>query len=163
MRFDESYQYPMGFDQVWAMYSDPQYTIARFSEAQLSDVQTDVQANADVIDIQAKAFVPRSLMPDAAKRFVPERVTVNITEHWERTGPDSAKGTTLIKVEGLPVSLKGASTLKSSGDGTARALIGELSVGIPFIGKRLEKQAVTYVPQIIKAELAAAQTWMESK
>ena len=82
-----------------------------------------------------------------------------------RQAPDSngaqAVYTPDITVDGAPVSVEATSTLTPSDAGSAREVSGNLSVRVPLLGGRIEKEAVARVGRLTDSEKASAAQWLE--
>ena len=160
MKFNEKYDYPTSFDRVWQMYQDPQFTIDRLEEGNLQDITVDVDSAGDRLTVTASGGVDRSILPAAASRFISGNLSMQVTEQWVRSG-DTAQGRTTIRISGAPVAINAESKLSSAGPNeTERQMTGDLKVSVPLLGRKLESEAMRFVPQLIKGELAAASTWL---
>lgn len=91
-------------------------------------------------------------MPDFVKKLVGETVGVTQTEKWGAPDRDgNRKGEVEVHIKGQPASMKGTSTLRAAGGSTELTVDGDVTVKIPFIGKKIE-------PEIKKAIVAALRT-----
>lgn len=161
MKFTESYSYPANLDTVLKMYRDPAFSKARMAPGKFNDEKVEATGDDSNFTVTASAAVNAAMIPDKVRRFVPGTPHFTIEDQWKRTNDVEATGQTVLKVQGVPVSLTLTSTLKQSGSDTLRTIEGELKVSIPLLGGKLEKQAVRYIPQVIKAEQDAAQQWLK--
>ena len=66
---------------------------------------------------------------------------------------------TEVAVGGAPVSAAVDSTLTPDGDGCARALNGTITVNVPLVGGRVEKEAVARVGHAFDREHQLAAEW----
>jgi hypothetical protein len=110
-----------------------------------------IRSVAEVTPAQAgtplTTMVQRTLstsgFPSAARRFVGETVDVVETVRWEEsTGDHSGAIDVRLKAAGREASFVGTVTLSGTdGSGCRYRAIGEVKVGIPMVGRTLEKPA----------------------
>ena len=66
-----------------------------------------------------------------------------------------------MAVDGAPVSVEATSTLTPTDAGSAREVSGNLSVRVPLLGGRIEKEAVARLGRVVEREQALAAQWLE--
>ena len=100
-------------------------------------------------------------VPDMMKKFVGETIGVKQTEDW---GPPAADGSRtadlLLEIKGQPAKLAGTITLAPVGEGCQEVVDGELTVSIPFFGKKIEPEIAKGIKAAIRAEEKTGQTWL---
>lgn len=163
MEFNEQFSHPTPFAQMWAMYRDPAFSLQRMNNAGAIDAKATVDGDDDAFTIRCSGKVDPSMIPAVAQRIIRGDVTMDIQEVWHRTGDDSAKGVTSIRVNGAPVRVDANSTLSTENGETLRRMIGELQVQVPLLGRALEREAMGVVPQLIRAENKAVDQYQKSK
>ena len=72
-----------------------------------------------------------------------------------------ARSRSTVTVEGAPVSFRAVSVLSPSGEGAERHVTGDVSVRIPLLGGRIEKEAVAHLGRVVEREQALATQWLE--
>lgn len=160
----ETYSYPFTFDQVWQMYADKAFTEMRLKMAGIQATEVQVDSSDTTITIRGTASVPTSEAPAALRRFLPSAVKVSVQEQWHKTSPSEANGTMLIETEGIKASISAKCALVGQGATTERLMDAQVKIGIPLVGSKIEKEAIKYVPRLVRAELEAAdQYWKERK
>jgi hypothetical protein len=143
--------YPAGSpDEVFALVSDKDFRVAVCKATHALEHRVDVDPRADGgAQVRVERTFPAEV-PDFVRAFVGQTLTVVQTEVWEAPRPDGVRIAALqIQFTGLPASMKGSQTLERVGAGAHQLIRGELSVSIPFIGRRIE-------PEVAKAIVAAA-------
>ena len=157
MQFTQSISYPGTVDEVVAMYLTPAYLERRFG-------QFVVEGSSTVsVEGERASFagtVRPELIPAAASRFVKSDLRVTFTEEWA-TNEAGATSRTSVTVDGAPVSVEATSTLSPSDAGSAREVSGNLSVRVPLLGGRIEKEAVAHLGRVVEREQALATQWLE--
>ena len=157
MQFTQSMSYPGTVDEVVAMYLTPAYLERRFG-------QFVVEGSATVsVEGQRVSFagtVRPELIPAAAARFVKSDLRIAFTEEWT-TNEAEATSRTSVTVDGAPVSVEATSTLADTEAGSVRVVTGNVSVRVPLLGGRIEKEAVARVGRLTDNEQASAAQWLE--
>jgi hypothetical protein len=143
--------YPTGSaDDVFAMAVDKDFRVAVCEATAAVDHRVDIDLRPDGgATVTVERTVPADV-PDVVRSFVGQTITVVQTEAWGPRRPDGSRVADLrISVKGQPATMKGTQSLEPVGAGTRQLIRGDLTVSIPFIGKRIE-------PELAKAIVAAA-------
>jgi len=157
MQFTQSVSYPGTVDEVVAMYLTPAYLERRFGQFVVEGSST---VSVEGQRVSFAGTVRPELIPAAAARFVKSDLRVTFTEEWA-TNEAGATSRTSVTVDGAPVSVEATSTLSPSDAGSAREVSGNLSVRVPLLGGRIEKEAVAHLGRVVEREQALAANWLE--
>ena len=157
MQFTQSISYPGTVDEVVAMYLTPAYLERRFGQF-VVDGSSTVSVEGERVSFAGT--VRPELIPAAAARFVKSDLRVTFTEEWA-TNEAGATSRTSVTVDGAPVSVEATSTLNPSDAGSAREVSSNLSVRVPLLGGRIEKEAVAHLGRVVEREQALATQWLE--
>ena len=157
MQFTQSVSYPGTVDEVVAMYLTPAYLERRFGQF-VVDGSSTVSVEGERVSFAGT--VRPELIPAAASRFVKSDLRVTFTEEWT-LNEAGATSRTSVTVDGAPVSVEATSTLSPSDAGSAREVSGNLSVRVPLLGGRIEKEAVAHLGRVVEREQALATQWLE--
>ena len=65
-----------------------------------------------------------------------------------------------MTVDGAPVSVEATSTLAPADAGSVRVVTGNVSVRVPLLGGRIEKEAVSHLGRVVEREQALAAQWL---
>ena len=144
MQFTQSISYPGTVDEVVAMYLTPAYLERRFGQFVVEGSQ------AVSVEGERASFagtVRPELIPAAAARFVKSDLRVSFTEEWTTNEAG--------------VSVEATSTLTSAEGGSVRDVTGNVSVRVPLLGGRIEKEAVAHLGRVVEREQALATQWLE--
>ena len=157
MQFTQSISYPGTVDEGVAMYLTPAYLERRFGQF-VVDGSSTVSVEGERVSFAGT--VRPELIPAAASRFVKSDLRIAFTEEWA-TNEAGATSRTSVTVDGAPVSVEATSTLSPSDAGCTRDVSGNLSVRVPLLGGRIEKEAVAHLGRVVEREQALATQWLE--
>ena len=141
MKFRESYSYPAGVEDVFALMSDDAFRTKAAEDSKGRDVSTTVEKDGGdtVVTLIRTQPATSSKVPDFVKKLIGDTVTIKQVERWE--APDahgSRTATVTMKVTGKPAGFKGKATLKPAGKGSEFTLAGDVKVDVPFVGRKVE-------------------------
>ena len=149
MQFTQSISYPGTVDEVVAMYLTPAYLERRFGQF-VVDGSSTVSVEGERVSFAGT--VRPELIPAAASRFVKSDLRIAFTEEWA-TNEAGATSRTSVTVDGAP--------LASADAGCTREVSGNVSVRVPLLGGRIEKEAVAHLGRVVEREQALAANWLE--
>ena len=157
MQFTQSVSYPGTVDEVVAMYLTPAYLERRFGQFVVAGSAT---LSVEGERVSFAGTVRPELIPAAAARFVKSDLRISFTEEWA-TNETGATSRTSVTVDGAPVSVEATSTLAPVEAGSVRVVTGNVSVRVPLLGGRIEKEAVAHLGRVVEREQALAAQWLE--
>lgn len=157
MQFTQSMSYPGTVDEVVAMYLTPAYLERRFGQFM---VEGSATVSVEGERVSFAGTVRPELIPAAAARFVKPNLHIAFTEEWT-TNEAGATSRTSVTVDGAPVSVEAASRLASAEAGCTRDVTGNVSVRVPLLGGRIEKEAVAHMDRVVEREQELATRWLE--
>ena len=153
MQFTQSISYPGTVEEVVAMYLTPAYLERRFGQFVVEGSQA---VSVEGQRVSFAGTVRPELIPAAAARFVKSDLRISFTEEWT-TNEAGATSRTSVTVDGAPVSVEATSTLAPVEAGSVR----NVSVRVPLLGGRIEKEAVAHLGRVVEREQALAANWLE--
>ena len=156
MQFTQSVSYPGTVDEVVAMYLTPDYLERRFGQFVVAGSST---VSVEGERVSFAGTVRPELIPSTASRFVKSDLRISFTEEWT-SNEAWARSRTSVTVDGAPVSVEATSTLTGTGTGCSREVSGNVSVRVPLLGGRIEKEAVAHLGRVVEREEALAATWL---
>lgn len=148
-------------EQAYALAVDPAFRAAVCEATMAIDYNVEIEETDDggahiVVDRTVPADVP-----DMMKKFVGDTIGVKQTEDW---GPPAADGSRtadlLLELKGQPAKLTGRITLEPNGDGCRQLVAGDLTVSIPFFGKKIEPEIAKGIKAAMRAEEKTGQSWL---
>lgn len=106
--------------------------------------------------------LPTERLPDVARKFVGETLSVTQTERWDPPSPDGGRQSTLeMTVAGVPLNVTAVQRLIPSGADTVVDLQGAVTSSVPFLGSRIAGAAEPMIGKALDAQAAEARTWLE--
>ncbi|MGN6403554.1 DUF2505 domain-containing protein [Sinomonas sp.] len=105
--------------------------------------------------------VPTGRLPELAKKFVGEHLTVTQVEKWSAPDADGSRHSDIsVKVAGAPVDVTAVQRLVSEGAGTRLELSGTVSSSIPLLGGKIADAAEPFVGKALNIEATQAEAWL---
>lgn len=102
-------------------------------------------------------------LPGVVRKVAPDGVTIERTETWTGAQPDgSYRGTVRASVSGMPGSMEGTMSVADTGGGSQLLLDGQVKVGIPLVGGKIEGAIVDEIGKLLQAEGRFTNRWLES-
>lgn len=131
------YDYPV--ETVHAVFTDPDFYIAKFEGIGARDVEVTAAGEDDgVFTIETRREVPLEV-PAALKTFLGEWTTVIQTEEWVEGGDGEYLNQLEISSDGVPARMTGSMRLyEAEGGGCVNEVSITIECGIPIVGRRLE-------------------------
>jgi hypothetical protein len=100
-------------------------------------------------------------VPDMVRRFVGESITVDQVEQWSPPGPTGTRTATVqVTVQGQPASMTGSMVLAPTAEGCTELVTGEVTVAIPFLGRRIEPEIVKVIEAAVRIDHRVGQAWV---
>jgi hypothetical protein len=102
-------------------------------------------------------------LPDMVRSFVGESIKVRQIETWG--GPDQSgtrRADVQVIIVGQPASMKGTAMLTPAGSGSVETVEGEVTVNVPFLGKKFEPDLVKVIAAALKIEQRAGIEWVRA-
>jgi hypothetical protein len=141
MKLKETFSYPAGVEEVFALISDDAFRTKTAEDTKARDVSTKVEkdGNDTVVTLVRTQPATSSKVPDFVKKLIGDTVTIKQVERWAAPGADGNRTATVtMKVAGKPAGFKGKATLKADGKGAEFVVSGDVKVDVPFVGKKVE-------------------------
>jgi Protein of unknown function (DUF2505) len=150
-------------DEVYALVTDPGFQeakcVATTDEANRFSV--DVTGGPNTHRVRTERHLPSETLPDVAKSFVGEHLTIIEIHTWSMPGPDGSRESVLdLHVKGAPLTLKGILRLEPTKSGTVQVLDAQLKANVPFIGGKIERAAADPIQTAIDIETELLREWL---
>jgi carbon monoxide dehydrogenase subunit G len=159
MKFSHEIRYDATPEQVYAMLVDPDFREAVCEAATATvryDVDVDVDASGDEAVVRVEQFQPSTHIPSFARKFVGDEIEVRQTEKWS----DPSRASLLVEIPGKPGRLTGTVSLAAEDDGTVETVSGDLKVGIPMVGGKLESMISDLLKVALRSEEKVGRSWL---
>ncbi|MCF3139299.1 DUF2505 domain-containing protein [Paenarthrobacter sp. AR 02] len=107
--------------------------------------------------------LPTTRLPDIARKFVGETLTVTQKEEWEAPAADGSRSSNIaLKISGAPLDVTAVQRLVADGTSTRIELDGTVSSSVPFLGGKIADAAEPMVGKALNIQSQQAQAWLES-
>ncbi len=143
-------------DQVAAMLGDPAFREAVSDDQRVLRRTVQISASGDTKVVAIEQVQATSGVPGFAKKIVGDETTIQTEENW--SSPNTA--TVAIKIPGKPGEMNGTIVLAESAAGVVETFDLAISVGIPFVGGKLESLLADLMLAALKKENQTGQAWL---
>ena len=162
MKVSAEISYPTATpDQAYQLTIDADFRGAVCEATHAIDYDVDVTEHADgTTTVVVSRTMPADL-PDALKKFVGDKVSVVQTENWGDPDADGRRTADLeVRIKGQPATMKGTATIVTDGAGATIRIEGNLTVAIPFFGKKIEPEIAKGIYAAVKKEQETGRSWL---
>lgn len=143
-------------DRVADMLVDPHFAeyIGRKADAQ----------NLTVTGIDnGLTCVLTTAAPEKVAKFLGAHMTITWTLTWDSPEADGSRtGRLTINVSGIPASMTGPIRLVPTDTGSSLTLDTDFTVGIPLLGKKIEKMAASHMTSMMSRCEKIGQQWLDT-
>ena len=150
-------------DEVHALFTDPAFQEAKClaTTDDANHFSVDVGGGPAGERVRTERHLRSQGLPDVAKSFVGEHLTIIEVQDWSRPAGDGSRQSAVdMHVKGAPLTLKGTLRLEPTASGTVKVLDAELKAHVPFIGSRIEKAAAEPIKAAIEIETGLLREWL---
>ncbi|WP_026549595.1 DUF2505 domain-containing protein [Arthrobacter sp. Br18] len=108
--------------------------------------------------------MPTDRLPDMARKFVGETLTVTQTEHWTTPDADGSRQAQVeMTVAGVPLNVAAVQSLIAEGESTRIDLQGSVTSSIPFLGGKVAGAAEPMIGKALSVQAEEAQRWLSNR
>lgn len=149
-------------DEVHALRTDRAFQEAKCeATTEGGGYSVDVAPAAAGHRVRTERQLPSDGLPDIARSFVGEHLTIVEVLEWSGPSGDGSRVAVVdIHVKGAPLTIKGTLRLEPVGAGTAEVLDADLKANVPLIGGKLERAAADPINAAIDIEVALLKEWL---
>ena len=149
-------------DEVHALLIDPAFQEAKCAATTNNGIYTvDVGGGADGQRVRTERQLPSDGLPDMARSFVGDHLTIIEVLDWSSPGPDGSRRSLVdIHIKGAPLTVKGTIRLEPLGRRTVEVIEAELKANVPLIGGKLERAAADPINAAIGIEIELLREWL---
>jgi hypothetical protein len=152
--------FPASPERVRAMLLDPEYAKVRAERTGALSVSAEERTEGDHGVLAIERVIPADV-PDFARSFVGENLTLKEQHNWGPLADGSAQGTIGVTFS-APVGVKATMTLAPEGEGTVVEIDGSISASIPFMGGKVEEMVRSEMVRYLKKEPEIGAEWLAS-
>ena len=146
-------------EEVFAIVTDATFReqACEKTKALSYDVQV-TESGGDTI-VRVSREMPSDDVPDFARKFVGQTLTVVQTETWHAAAADGSRRADVVgEISNTPVTLKGTASI-SGGAQSVQAIDLDVKVAVPLIGKKMEPFVVDAIRSGLQKEHELARDW----
>ena len=115
----------------------------------------------------ARVLVERSMppdVPDMFKAFVGKSIDISQVEEWSPAAADGSRAATIrLSIRNQPASMTGTIKLTSTeSSGSLEVVEGEVTVAVPFLGKKVEPDVAKVVAAALRIEQSVNDEWIRA-
>ncbi len=157
MKISETARFPATPEEVFAILADKDFQEAKCLATAAVSHSVEVTAVDGRTRVRTRRELPAKGLPDVARSFVGDTLTVTETHDWGPAQADGSRhGTLEMEVKGAPMTMRGTVSLTPDGEGTLETIDSDLTASIPLLGGKIEKAAAPIVQQAITIETRLA-------
>jgi hypothetical protein len=137
-------RYPAPPEAVAALLADRAFVEALCEAGEATSWRVELDGSpAAGFTVTSERTLPTAELPDAVRRFLGEQLVVHQVDTWQAPDPDGVRrGTTVVRVQGAPVTATADLALRPEGSGRTRQdVAGEVRASVPLLGARVEGAA----------------------
>ena len=106
--------------------------------------------------------LPTTRLPEIARKFVGEKLTVTQVENWDAPAADGSRQSNItLKIAGAPIDVTAVQRLVAEGASTRIELEGNVTSSVPFLGGKIADAAEPMVAKALNIQSQQAQAWLE--
>lgn len=148
-------------EHVYTLVTDQMFrsAVCEATGALTYDVDVDKRPD-DTATVTVRRTMPAEV-PDFVKKFVGQTVEVVQTEEWG--APDhlgQRRADLVVQIKGQPVKMAGTLHTEVVGEGTRTSIRGNLTVSMPFVGKKIEPEIAKGILAAVATEQRTADRWL---
>lgn len=164
MALSASTTLPYSVEQVAAVFSNEDFQ--RHTSELVGGTLESFTVDGDIAGAFTATSVrtlPTNRLPEVARKFVGESLTVTQLETWEPPAADGSRRSTIsLKIAGAPVAVTAVQRLVADNGHTRVELEGNVSSSVPFLGRKIAEAAEPMVAKALNLQSQQAQAWLES-
>jgi hypothetical protein len=164
MALSASTTLPHSVDRVAAVFANEDFQ--RHTSELVGGTLESFKVDGDVAGAFSTTSVrtlPTTRLPEIARKFVGERLTVTQLETWEAPAADGSRQSSIsLKIAGAPLDVSAVQRLVADGGNTRVELEGNVTSSVPFLGGKIADAAEPMVGKALNIQSQQAQAWLES-
>src|SRR6266545_57570 len=147
-------------EEVFAIITDATFREQACEKTKALSYDVEVKESGGDTIIRVRREMPSDNVPDIAKKFVGQTLTVVQTETWHPAKPDGSRDADVTgEISNTPVTLKGTAGVKATGTSTVQSIDLDVKVAVPLIGKKIEPFVVDAIRAGLEKEHELARDW----
>ncbi|WP_433166623.1 DUF2505 domain-containing protein [Kribbella sp. CA-247076] len=147
-------------EEVFAIVTDATFREQACEKTKALSYAVEVTESGGDTVVRVQREMPSHDVPDIARKFVGETLTVVQTETWHAARPDGSRHADIRgEISNTPVTLKGTAEITGNGSTTVQAIELDVKVAVPLIGKKIEPFVVDAIRSGLQKEHELGREW----
>jgi len=161
MELLRSYHFDASPHEVYDMFVDEEFVQARLTQTGALTSTIKITAEGSGVRIKTHRDLPPQV-PDWARKFVGETISLDEVERWQAAGPDGSRdGTIFVEITGAPVQVDATSRLAAGpAGGTEYTVTGTITASVPLFGKKIQEAAAPAITAALDKEADVGRRWL---
>jgi Protein of unknown function (DUF2505) len=162
MELKHSTSYDATGEEIFAIVTDATFReqVCEQTKALSYDVKVTQSGGDTVVRVQRE--LPTDNLPDIARKFVGQTLTVVQTETWHPAKPDGSRDADVLgEIANAPVTIKGTARIAAEAGRTVQAIQLDVKVAVPLIGKKIESLVVDAIRAGLVKEYELGHAWSD--
>ena len=160
MELKMSASYDATPEEVFAIVTDATFREQACEKTKALSYDVKVSTTGDDTVVRVERKMPSNDVPDIARKFVGETLTVVQTETWHAAKPDGSRDADVSgEIVNTPVTLKGTASITGGGGQAVQAIDLDVKVAVPLIGKKMEPFVVDAIRSGLQKEHELGREW----
>lgn len=160
MELKLSASYDASPEEVFAIVTDTTFREQACAKTKALSYDVQVSESGGNTVVRVKREMAATDIPDMARKFVGQTLTVVQTETWRPAAADGSRTADVTgEISNTPVTLKGKASIGAQGGKTVQAIDLDVKVAVPLIGKKLEPFVVDAIRSGLQKEHDLGREW----
>lgn len=147
-------------EEVFAIVTDATFREQACEKTKALSYNVEVTKSGSDTVVKVRREMPSDGVPDFAKKFVGETLTLVQTETWHAAKADGSRVADVSgEIVNTPVTLKGTASITGGGGQAVQAIDLDVKVAVPLIGKKMEPFVVDAIRSGLQKEHELGREW----
>jgi hypothetical protein len=160
MELKMSASYDATPEEVFAIVTDTAFREQACEKTKALSYDVTVSASGTDTVVRVSRKMEATDIPDMARKFVGDTLTVVQTETWHAAAADGSRTADVSgEIANTPVTLKGTARIAQDGGQTVQAIDLDVKVAVPLVGKKMEPFVVDAIRSGLQKEHDLGHDW----
>jgi len=147
-------------EEVFAIVTDATFREQACQKTKALSYSVEVTESGGDTIVKVQREMPSDDVPDIARKFVGQTLTIVQTETWHPAKADGSREADVRgEISNTPVTLKGTAEITTTGASTVQAIELDVKVAIPLIGRKIEPFVVDAIRSGLQKEHELGRDW----
>jgi uncharacterized protein YndB with AHSA1/START domain len=147
-------------EEVFAIVTDATFREQACEKTKALSYSVEVTESGGDTIVKVQREMPSDDVPDIARKFVGQTLTVVQTETWHPAKADGSREADVRgEISNTPVTLKGTAQITAAGASAVQSIELDVKVAVPLIGKKIEPFVVDAIRSGLQKEHELGKDW----